>query len=614
MASENSLRSEPKQINNIITNFFVKSLQIILESRFPCVNPQGEETILTHSSNWLLSSSIRKRDKWFNLVLGKCPQALHSTHFWRQQHANLMVVDILLVNTPVGLAEIPMVEKILERWIVQYESKDGSTTTGFGGSISLYNNSIIQLRSLYLSVRNLPAYKLYRDLDSSGQRKTFSLAHRVSTSIRPLSTLEQDEMHQLMFTPLETSLGRLSLSVLYHQTLPDVKSELLKSSGMLSQTGSTVSLVELEDIPGPTLQDVNSVLSTSRMDDSCCLVDARAQLELKNSPIGIDIPKNIPTGITIVKKTFSWKDEIEDASGAKKLSQGSFQFSFASTSSGLSDDLNQANHFGPFAFSGVDLTDMDIRASSLEHVPISKLPYQDASVKRRISINEFSNRYFEPMKNEIIQLQNKLRDGNRHLGEEQGEAKMLMLLEHLQKQVGVALAKVEKKLNSTYIVHGIKDHASASNQILPQITEDVLAKGSMVKSSGLQLMEENHVRRVKCIEKIQELKEMEKSLLDLRNNISAYKATKQSPEMMVDTKVDVSTRAAFYLQNISPEENTDTGKENNQVQRSTTVTKAALYIQNISPDMEGVETKKENESAMATVVKGAAFYPTNTSY
>ncbi|KAF9613428.1 hypothetical protein IFM89_008258 [Coptis chinensis] len=123
-------------------------------------------------------------------------------------------------------------ERIIERWIVQYESqksgKDsgrGNKSNGGNSSHSLYKKSIILLRSLYMIVRILLAYKLYRYLNSSAQIHNFSLAHKVSSFVEPFTHREEKEMHHFGFTPVETSYGRIFLSVLYCPTLSDVNSE-----------------------------------------------------------------------------------------------------------------------------------------------------------------------------------------------------------------------------------------------------------------------------------------------------------------------------------------------------------------------------------------------------
>ncbi|XP_042481860.1 autophagy-related protein 13b [Macadamia integrifolia] len=265
-SSQSNLHSEPAKIEQIITEFFAKSLHIIIESRSPCVssrNYSGEQTLSSPSPSSSLSSSssIRTRDKWFNLALRDCPEALENGDLWRQSNLEPMVVDVILVQRQTdwdvnrcspkrdlvrnlslkerfpncwnsGQEDYPQEmksEKIIERWVVQYESRrsrdsssSGSKRTGGTNSHSLYKKSLILLRSLYLTVRLLPAYKVFRELNSSGQIRSFSLAHRVCSFVEPFTRGEEAEMQKFVFGSVDISCGRLSLSVLYHPTLSTV--------------------------------------------------------------------------------------------------------------------------------------------------------------------------------------------------------------------------------------------------------------------------------------------------------------------------------------------------------------------------------------------------------
>ncbi|KAJ4966382.1 hypothetical protein NE237_018231 [Protea cynaroides] len=263
-SSQSNLHSEPAKIEQIITEFFAKSLHIIIESRSLCAssrNYSGEQTLSSPSSSLSSSSGVRPRDKWFNLALRDCPEALENVDLWRQSNLEPMVVDVILIERQTGwdvnrcspkrdlvrnlslkerfpncwnsgqedyLPEIKS-EKIIERWVVQYESRrsrDSSSSvskrTGGTSSHSLYKKSLILLRSLYLTVRLLPAYKIFRELNSSGQIRSFSLAHRVCSFVEPFTRGEEAEMQKFVFMPVDISCGRLSLSVLYHPTLSTV--------------------------------------------------------------------------------------------------------------------------------------------------------------------------------------------------------------------------------------------------------------------------------------------------------------------------------------------------------------------------------------------------------
>ncbi|XP_010260921.1 PREDICTED: autophagy-related protein 13b-like isoform X2 [Nelumbo nucifera] len=265
-SSQSNCHSESEKIEQIINEFFTKSLHIILESRSPSISSRycsGKQALLSPSSSPSSSSTVKPRDKWFNLALRACPSALENIDLRRQSNLEPMVVDVILVQRPMGWDPIrcsPMRcltrnhsfkerlpycrnpgqeefgsegkrERIIERWIVQYESrmnKDSSAWSKRAGSTSthsLYKKSIILLRSLYLTLRLLPAYKLFKELSSSGQFHTFSLEQSVRSFVEPFTRTEEADMQQLGFMPIDTNGGRLCTSVLYYPTLLDINSE-----------------------------------------------------------------------------------------------------------------------------------------------------------------------------------------------------------------------------------------------------------------------------------------------------------------------------------------------------------------------------------------------------
>ncbi|CAL1409162.1 unnamed protein product [Linum trigynum] len=247
----NSTHSESAKTEQIITEFFAKSLHIILESRSPFVssrNFSGEQALSSPSSSSSSSSSVRPRDKWFNLALGECPSALENLDLWRQSNFEPMVVDVILVkrglsrnqslkenSNPYGSDQEELLcgreEKVIERWIVQYDTRrpreTGSTSRRSSSNLlhTLYKKSILLLRSLYATARLLPAYKIVRDLNCSGNLRPFTLTHRLSSFAEPFTRKEEAEMQRFSFTPVDTSSGRLCLSVLYHSSVSDASSE-----------------------------------------------------------------------------------------------------------------------------------------------------------------------------------------------------------------------------------------------------------------------------------------------------------------------------------------------------------------------------------------------------
>lgn len=313
-SSPSNPHPEPSKIEQIVPEFFAKSLRIILESRSPFVssrrNCSGERTVSSPSSSSSSSSSARPRDKWFNLALGECPTSLENLDFWRHSNHEPLVIDVILIQrsgNPDAVRLSPVskgnplrnpslrdqflggwndgqekftteteCEKIIERWVIQYESRKNSgilrdlssggkkmgSSTGSHPSetpamyhTKMYKRSIILLRSLYVTVRLLPAYKLFRDLNSSGKICPFSLACKVSSFVETFTRREGAEMQPFIFVPVDTTCGRLSLSVLYCPTLLDVSSEPLNpiSTQFISDYVGSPTTDPLRRFPSPPL-------------------------------------------------------------------------------------------------------------------------------------------------------------------------------------------------------------------------------------------------------------------------------------------------------------------------------------------------------------------------
>ncbi|KAF3781457.1 Autophagy-related protein 13b [Nymphaea thermarum] len=296
MASHGNLNSEPQKSEQIITDFFSKTLHIILESRALFVssrNFSGEQVVSSPSSSSTLSPSIRPRDRLFGLALRDCFPAIDSFDVWRQSGRELLVIDIVLVqrsacdsptekktlsrnsslkgrffNCCSAGDEDPSLatEMVAERWVVQYEprketgremrpgrarheegKKGGGPRLAKGrGQVAspetqnLYlpsNESpssackkmgkrlSILLRSLYLTVRLLPAYRIFKVLNSSSRIYQFSLRYKVLPFAEPFSREEEAEMKLFSFAPVETPCGRLCLCLWYRPSLSDIKFE-----------------------------------------------------------------------------------------------------------------------------------------------------------------------------------------------------------------------------------------------------------------------------------------------------------------------------------------------------------------------------------------------------
>lgn len=154
MASPTAERSK---IEQIVLEFFAKSLHIILESRIPALCGGEDESMGSSASS--SSSGLKSRDRWFNLALGDCTSALENFEPWRRSFLDPMVVDIVLVQPkPVDVdmpqpAGAPIVQPgfkggspskgvscsggegtVLERWIVQFDRRRGNAVSTSGVS------------------------------------------------------------------------------------------------------------------------------------------------------------------------------------------------------------------------------------------------------------------------------------------------------------------------------------------------------------------------------------------------------------------------------------------------------------------------------------------------
>ncbi|KAL0909773.1 hypothetical protein M5K25_020670 [Dendrobium thyrsiflorum] len=263
-SSPSKSASEPAVMEKLITDFFDKSVHVILESRSSARNYNAEPFNSSPSSS--SSLNIRPKEKRFNLALRDCPATLESFDMWRQSNLEPLVLDIVLDRrksirnescaSPGGVfvrnlssgrdefGRLNRSETIVERWIVQYESqsisqpgressyrgsKKGSRATYHSSEFQImykkaYRKIMVLLRSLYVMVRLLPTFKLFRDLTASGQVYPFILSHRISSIAEPFSREEDALMSQHDFGQLDISFGKLSISVAYLKTLEDVSS------------------------------------------------------------------------------------------------------------------------------------------------------------------------------------------------------------------------------------------------------------------------------------------------------------------------------------------------------------------------------------------------------
>ncbi|KAB1205263.1 Autophagy-related protein 13 [Morella rubra] len=193
MDLQSNSQAASEELEQIVSQFLLKSLRIILDSRVPSLRPHDPSGDLSSASQ------MENRDEWFNLVLGDRPTALDSLNSWHRNLMDPMIIDVILVRGGSNSAE-GSIETVIERWVVRYEyPRPRLVSAQAGQSSALYKKSIILLRALYLQMRLLPAYRIFRQLSSSNQAYNFGIIYKVSSFSDPFSREEQEMMHVYSF-------------------------------------------------------------------------------------------------------------------------------------------------------------------------------------------------------------------------------------------------------------------------------------------------------------------------------------------------------------------------------------------------------------------------------
>ncbi|CAI9762542.1 unnamed protein product [Fraxinus pennsylvanica] len=212
-------RGENGRLEQILNQFFLKSLHMILDSRVPAIRP---------SSRY---GEVKKSDKWFNLVLGDRPSAMDNLSFWNRSFMEPMVIDIILVQESLKsslehssittLGSEMITDTVIERWVIQHEHRR-SVAHPISEAFykKTYKKSILLLRSIYSMLRLLPAYKAFRKRGSS-QNCDFDINYKVCTYAIPFSRVEDELMKRHNFIPIDTQQGAVSVSLTYRKDLSD---------------------------------------------------------------------------------------------------------------------------------------------------------------------------------------------------------------------------------------------------------------------------------------------------------------------------------------------------------------------------------------------------------
>lgn len=214
------------RFEQILSQFLLKSLHMILDSRVPSIHPYDCK------SDSLSANQVKKSDKWFSLVLGDRPAALDNLSFWHRNLMDPMIIDIILVsemsNSLSGQGLGTPDETVIERWVVQYEyARTMAPQVGDSSAAykKTYKKLIILLRSLFSMMRLLPAHRAFRKLCSSSKSCDFDINYKVSSFSAPFSRAEEEMMKRHSFSPVDFQQGSLSISVKYRESLSDFNLE-----------------------------------------------------------------------------------------------------------------------------------------------------------------------------------------------------------------------------------------------------------------------------------------------------------------------------------------------------------------------------------------------------
>lgn len=236
--AEASTHKQRLKLLQVIQNFFTKALQVIVLSRS-----------ITEAKN---QNSASKINKWFNLYMASLDDehVRHELRPWKL-HADLALFPPMIIETSLDLSQLSaheyvvleddtksvwpvsegeQKEIVVERWLIKFDCSAAAASSASNGDELplMYKQAIILLRTIYLLVRLLPSFKL-RKLASKPSSNLLLVNHfldgsqpvtsknriGLSKSIIPQHLLGESHLTQRDFTPIETSLGTLSVSVVY---------------------------------------------------------------------------------------------------------------------------------------------------------------------------------------------------------------------------------------------------------------------------------------------------------------------------------------------------------------------------------------------------------------
>lgn len=161
------------------------------------------------------SASFRRRDRWFHLPLHDPPPPPSAERLEAPPPGEPLVVDIHLAPAGCGGAG----GEVVERWTVACEPWADAAAAGEGMAVNrAYKRCMTLLRSVYTTLRLLPAYRVFRLL-CANQSYNYEMGYTVGSFAVPFSRAQEADMRSRRFVAVDTQPGRLVVSVQYLSSL-----------------------------------------------------------------------------------------------------------------------------------------------------------------------------------------------------------------------------------------------------------------------------------------------------------------------------------------------------------------------------------------------------------
>ncbi|KAI5966708.1 ATG13 [Candida pseudojiufengensis] len=223
-------KKQTAKLTQVLINFFTKAAQIILDSRSDSKkihSPYNDDEIHHKINKWfnlhMISSTKEDLKLWKSSDLTSIPPMIIETYLdLRQLPSNqtLVLFDDEKHPWTVAKSNSKKQEVVLERWLIEFDQRPTNLINDELPTI--YKQAIILFRTIYGYSRLMPSYKL-----KLKQSNKLSLGNKILDGNQPISSkgriglskpiIELNESHttQKFFTPINTSLGTLKISIAY---------------------------------------------------------------------------------------------------------------------------------------------------------------------------------------------------------------------------------------------------------------------------------------------------------------------------------------------------------------------------------------------------------------